>query len=500
MKTCAVGASATFLTGTVLILAACSEPEVYEIGDRTQVFIDGRYLDSATNVRITVKQPVKTYEQCLVGDLRAYETVLATDGTFRGFHALTKDGVRWRRVQPGDVPEPDDILGLYDGTKVPFVDPVAEPEERYKLFSALEGKELKESVIRASSDGAEWREIHRGIFPEEAAYPRGMDSQNVAFYDTRLNRYVAYVRVNLAMSAPSQHQPYFDPLSLRNYGRKGSYFLRAIGRSVTDDLSKFPTPEVVLQPDERDPRFDGVGVMDLYTPQVVLYPHAQDAYYLFTARYFHYEDWVLRDDLSGYPLSGVETLNTGTLDIGFAASRDGVHWERYQRQPWIPLGPEGSFDSNQMYSCRGLFLRGDEIWLYYVGYDTLHGDVDERERSQPVMSRVVLRKDGFTAVEADYKGGEFTTRPLRFEGDTLSLNVDTSALGLLRVEIQDWSGRPLPGFSLHDSDRIHTTNSTAKTVRWREKADVAALAGQTIRLRFELQYGAKLYAFQFSDR
>ena len=77
------------------------EPVTYDIGDRNQVFIDGRYLDSATDVRITVNQPVKTYEQCLVGDLRGYETVLETDGTFRGFHALTKDGVRWRRGAAG---------------------------------------------------------------------------------------------------------------------------------------------------------------------------------------------------------------------------------------------------------------------------------------------------------------------------------------------------------------------------------------------------------------
>ena len=501
-RSCSAGTVAGFLAFALFVACAptTDSPEAvtYDIGERNQVFIDGRYLDSASDVRITVNQPVKTNEQCLVGDLRGYETVLEPDGTFRGFHALTKDGVRWRRVEPGDVPEPDDILGLYNGQRVPFVDPLAEPEERYKLFSASEGEEFDETVLRASADGAEWREIHRGLFPKEAVYPRGMDSQNVAFYDTRINRYAAYVRVNLAIPAPPHHQPYFDQLSLRNYGRKGYYFLRSIGRAVTDDLSKFPMPEVVLQPDEQDPRFDGAGVMDFYTPQVIPYPHAQDAYYLFTARYLHYEDWFLREDLSGYPLSGADTLNTGTLDIGFAASRNGMHWERYQRRPWIPLGPEGSFDSKAMYSCRGLTLRGDEIWLYYIGYDRLHGDAGRRERSTPVMSRVVIRKDGFTSVEAEYEGGEFTTPPLRFEGDRLSLNVDTSALGLLRVEIQDQAGQPIPGFSLEDCDRIHTTNSTRKTVRWRKKADVGPLAGQAVRLRFELRYGVKLHAFQFS--
>ena len=500
MNARAIGVVVGLLLCTFPILTAPPGPTTHDIGSRNQVFIDGRYLDSATNVRISVNQPVKTFDKCLVGNLRGYDTVLPVDGTFKGYHALTKDGVYWRRVRPGTPPEADDILGLYDGQRVPFTDPLAKPEERYKLFSASEGKKFNETVIRTSPDGAEWREIHRNIFPKEAEYPRGMDSQNVCFYDTRLKKYVAYVRVNLAYPTPPKQQPYFDQLSSRNYGRKGFYFLRAIGRSVTDDLSKFPMPEVVLKHDEQDARFDGVGVMDFYTPQVIQYEHAQDAYYLFTARYFHYEDWFLREDLSAYPLSGADTLNTGPLDIGFGASRDGIDWERYDRKPWIPLGPEGSFDSKQMYSCRGIYVHGDEIWMYYIGYDVLHGDVKERQRAEPVMSRVVLRKDGFTSVEADYEGGEFTTPPLKFEGDSLSLNVDTSALGLLRVEIQDEAGKPVPGFTLEDCDRIHTANSTSKAVRWRGKPSVGALSGKAVRLRFELKYGVKLYAFRFGSR
>ena len=42
-------------------LTAPPGPATHDIGSRKQVFIDGRYLDSATNVRIAVNQPVKTY-------------------------------------------------------------------------------------------------------------------------------------------------------------------------------------------------------------------------------------------------------------------------------------------------------------------------------------------------------------------------------------------------------------------------------------------------------
>jgi hypothetical protein len=193
-------------------------------------------------------------------------------------------------------------------------------------------------------------------------------------------------------------------------------------------------------------------------------------------------------------------LNVGTLDIGFAASRDGIHWNRFDRNPWIPLGPEGGFDSKSMYLCAGMFPHKDEIWMYYIGYPVLHGGVEpyEKAMASSTMSRVVLTKDRFTAIETDYAGGEFTTPPLVFHGRELHLNIETSAVGLARVEVQDASGKSIKGYTLTDCDRIHTANSMDRAVTWRRgDADVSALAGKPVRLRVELQYGAKLYAFRF---
>ena len=468
-------------------------PATIDVGDRNQVFIDGRYLHEKQNVRIVVCPPAKTNEKCLVGEgmkvLRGYGNIMSVDGEFRGFDALSKDGAQFRRVKKGTLPETDDIVGYVNGKAVVFTDPNAPPEQRYKLF---------ERRVLASADGAQWQPLARSMFPAQALYPRGMDSQNVIFYDTRIRKFVAYVRVNDRHDAPPERQAYFDTLSRKKYRQPGYYMLRAIGRSVTDDLSRFPMPEVVFSPDERDPRFGGVGVMDFYMPNVIQYPHAQDAYFLFSPRYLHYEDWFLADDLSKFPKSGANTLNTGPEDIGFAASRDGTQWHRYQRQPWIRLGMEGAFDSGNMYPARGLIVREREIWMYYTGYDTLHGDVDIKQRTKPVLSRVVLRKDGFTAVEADYEGGRFTTPPLRFQGDKLHLNIDTSALGLIRVELQKTDGQPIPGFELENCDRIHTANSVDRVVTWRGgQSSLADVPDHALRLRFELRFGAKLYSFRF---
>ena len=98
--------------------------------------------------------------------------------------------------------------------------------------------------------------------------------------------------------------------------------------------------------------------------------------------------------------------------------------------------------------------------------------------------------------QADYAGGEFTTPPLTFDGTTLQLNIETSAIGLARVEFQDANRNPLPGFAMNDCDRIHTANSISHTVSWSGKSDVSKLTDQLVRLRFELQFGTKLYAFR----
>lgn len=69
--------------------------------------------------------------------------------------------------------------------------------------------------------------------------------------------------------------------------------------------------------------------------------------------------------------------------------------------------------------------------------------------------------------------------------------------GSIRVEIQDAAGRPVPGFALDDAQEVFG-DSIERPVTWKPAADLSALAGQPVRLRFVLQ-DADLYAFQFGD-
>ena len=114
------------------------------------------------------------------------------------------------------------------------------------------------------------------------------------------------------------------------------------------------------------------------------------------------------------------------------------------------------------------------------------------------ISRFTLRTDGFVSVNAGYGGGEFTARPMVFEGDELELNYATSAVGSVRVEVQDVDGTPVPGLALDDCPEIYG-DEIEGAVAWGDGADLGALAGRPVRLRVELK-DADLYAFRFRHR
>jgi hypothetical protein len=145
---------------------------------------------------------------------------------------------------------------------------------------------------------------------------------------------------------------------------------------------------------------------------------------------------------------------------------------------------------------------GDEIWLYYSGYDVTHTGCLEGqrpfERRLGVISRATLRLDGFVSATAGPAGGEILTRPLAFSGGRLELNVDCGAGGHVDVELQSLDGKPIPGYSLADADRVYH-NNLRKVVTWKGQSDLEKLAGRPLRLRLVLR-SCKLYALQFPKR
>lgn len=108
------------------------------------------------------------------------------------------------------------------------------------------------------------------------------------------------------------------------------------------------------------------------------------------------------------------------------------------------------------------------------------------------------RLDGFASVQAPCADGEVLTEPLVFGGNELRINFSTSAAGSVRVEIQNAAGQPIPGHTLKNCPEI-TGDSVDRVIRWKAGADISSLAGETVKLRFELK-DADLYSFQFNTK
>ncbi len=489
---------------------------VLDVGDRRQLFLDDRFFASVSNVSLRVHPPRKTAERTLVADrpwegdgIGVYASVLWHQGVYHLWYpaggvicyARSTDGIHWDKPNLGLVEfngsrSNNIVVGRGAGgveqvssEGMVFYDPTAPPEERFRYAVRL-SDEYKHTVVFSSPDGIRWRLTHKKVLT--FTHPEGrqhLDSQNVIFWDDRIGKYVAYMRRNL-----------FQP------GFRG----RSIARSESDHLGDFQEVQespIVFGPDERDPKLDGRPVVDFYTSGVIKYPWAQDAYLMFPQTYFCYPPGKLAE----FPPAQGHPANAGPLDTQFAASRDGIRWQRFDRRPFLRLGLRGEFDSMTARIFYGLVPSRDgrELYLYYVGSDHLHGwGRDERNRRllraaglAPTLdisciSRLVLRRDGFVSASAAYEGGEFVTPPLKFSGRELVLNVDTSATGFLRCELQDENGRPIPGFRLEDCDLIHTANELDRVVKWRGRSDLSALTGKPVRLRVVFS-NADLYAFQF---
>jgi hypothetical protein len=91
--------------------------------------------------------------------------------------------------------------------------------------------------------------------------------------------------------------------------------------------------------------------------------------------------------------------------------------------------------------------------------------------------------------------GELLTRPLRFEGKYLFVNLDAPE-GSLRVELQDRKGEAFEPFTSDHCSPL-AVDSTIQMVDWEVGSDISPLAGQMVRFRFRLSNG-RLYSFWVS--
>ena len=482
---------------------AAGEESLVRMGAAKRLTWDNSLFTACTGIEFRMHAPHRTGERNLVGD-QPWES-----WQIGGGHKLLREGDRWRiwyivshGIRNGEEyavayaestdgihwTKPDLGLVGYEGSRHNnlvvgysgvlgdvFIDPQAPAEARYKMLFAKYPTPPSDTkrylALLSSPDGLHWSGPDNKVLPPDTAKV-ALDTQSQMFWDADRQSYLLFTRLG----------PW-----------------RQVGRSESRNPLAFPAPEYVLQPD--DP-----VVEDYYQAGITKYEEAANAYVAMVPVFFH------PGDAQGKPLGrnpGLEIPYAGdkfvvvapdTVELHLFTSNDSLGWTRRgEHRPFVGLGPDGSFDSRQIYNGLGYAVVDDEIWFYYSGFDVTHtgclGGPEPFQRHLGVISRATLRLDGFLSADAGHAGGELITRPLVFEGDHLELNVDCGAGGYVDVELQSADGRPLPGLSLDESDRVYH-NNIRKTVTWGGRTDLSHIAGQTVRLRL-LMRDAQLYAVQF---
>ena len=177
------------------------------------------------------------------------------------------------------------------------------------------------------------------------------------------------------------------------------------------------------------------------------------------------------------------------------SSRDGLKFHRWN-EAFLPPGIErtGTWNYGQQYlawhvvQTKSLLEGAPDELSFYATESYWTGNSSQ-------LRRYALRLDGFVSVTASMKGGELVSRPVRFNGNRLSLNFATSAAGDVRVELQDASGKPFSGFSAEECQPLFG-DTIDRAVTWTSGPDVSSLQDKTVRIRFILR-DADLYSYQF---
>lgn len=486
-------------------LAAGLSAEPIDIGSRRELFVDNFLIDSTQGaLRLQVHQPVRREivfktDALWEGNASGYQSVFKDGGLYRmyyrGLHyrnggppaqaladhprnlcyAESDDGLHWRRPELGicefQGSKANNIvltaamlkeIGGDPAHSAVFLDanPDCPADAKYKAVVLGKGG----LYVLKSGDG-----VHFAVMSTQPAVTEGaFDSQNLIFWDPLRAEY-------------------------REYHRGFKDGVRDIMTSASKDILRFPKPQWLDH--------SGAPAEHLYTNQIYPYYRAPHIFLGFPMRYTDRGWSEPMFDLPGLEerLARAQShprYGTAVTDAVLISSRDGQKFHRWD-EAFIRPGPRE----------RHSWVYGDNF-VFWSMVETkssvedcpneisLYATESAWEGTYSTVRRYSLRLDGFVSAHAPLTGGEFVTKPLRFDGGNLTLNVETSGAGSVQVEIQDLSGKAIEGYSLADCPPIFC-DRLDKVVRWKKAGgDVRPLAGKTVRLRFVLK-DADLYSLRF---
>ncbi len=452
---------------------------VLDIGSRLELFVDRYLVDRTEGLTFELQHPVDAgevlrFDQPWEGAFAGYCTVIEDGGLYRLYYrglpvpradgstsettclAESRDGIRWTRPELGlfevagtrrnnviladQAPFSHNFSPLLDGR------PGIPADQRFK---ALAGTQKTGLFAFVSADGRRWRKL----VDRPVITAGDFDSQNVAFWSESEQQYVSYFRV---------------------FRQR----IRRIARTTSTDFINWSTPV--------DMGYGDGPVEHLYTNQTHPYFRAPQIYLGIAARFMPGRQVLTPEQATSVGVNPGYFKDVS--DSVLITTRGGDRYDRLFPEALIKpeLGLE-NWTSRTNYPALNIVPTGAGEISFYV----------QKSYGQPThrLHRYRLRTDGLVAVRAPWRGGELLTKPLRFAGERLVINFATSAAGGLRVEIQDETGKPWPGYSLDESIE-QIGNEIAREVSWKRGSALGALAGKTVRLRFVMK-DADLYSIRF---
>ena len=483
------------------------------ISSRRQLFVDHSLIESLNGATLKLHEPVSggtviRNDKQWEGPANFGMSVVELDGRllmyYRGWPANDpKDengvgcvaesrdgGATWTKpildlVKRADWPA-NNIIATVDGEPrfsfpcAPFVDtrPGVPASERVKMIESVPVSGEKHTAMKdpagskrlvfwASPDGFSFRKLDPQ--PDFVSDLRNsFDGGNTMFWSEAEGQYVLYYR-------------WYDG----EWDRGGR---RSMARTTSKDFMTWTKPVPMTYGDS--PR------EQLYINNTQPYFRAPQVYLAPAARFM--EGRQVLDEARAKAV-GIETIGKNSY---FKDCSDAV----------LLTSHAGSTDYDRTFMQT--FIRpglGDSNWVSRTNYPltgilpACPGRIQmfvSRNYMQPTwhVERLLLRTDGFASVSAPWAGGEMLTKPLTFTGKALEINYRTSAAGSVRVEIQDLDGTPLAGFVAAGCPEI-IGDEIERAVTWeaadgKPQADLDALAGKPVRLRFILA-DADLFSFRF---
>lgn len=473
-----------------------SPPAVIAIDVGRQLFIDD-FLIERTDMARRFERPVEHPANPILKADREWEQADGApmaipysggvwcdpaDGKFKAWYmggynkhlcyAESQDGVTWTKPQLDVVPGTNIVIpnGATESNTLWLDQNENDPRRRFKYFTHRGGA-IGNLYYRASRDG-----IHD--WTGELWKSGRCGDRSTVFYNPHRNRWV----INIRESYPPD-----------NRGRARRYWEVA---DINDPAAvAWPAQAQVPLWVTADRGLDAPNVRIGFAPQLyhldcLAYESVLLGMFTILRGYFHADSSEGRLVDPGRPKHN---------DIGIGFSRDGFQWQRPDHAPFLALSEtKGDWNWGNMQSVGGgLIVVGDQLLIYYSGRAGESRCGGNRLSFDAAGSTgvAVLRRDGFARMEATGGGKSLTTRPVRFLGKHLFVNVDAAA-GELRAEVLDGEGCPIAPFTRENCHPVRV-NKTLQQVTWDGAADLASLTGRPVRFRFHLSDGS-LYAFWVS--